>query len=244
MERIASRSRQFGKLIALEGVDASGKTTQIERFIEWLQFSGVSVELFSFPRTNAPGFGETIARFLRGEFGPVEAVSPFLIAAVFAADRLSAKPEICAALNEFDVVVVDRYVYSNIAFQCAKISDPRQKQQLKLWVMETEFRLNGLPRPDAAVYLRVSDEFVREINSKRAFEDRAYLKGSKDIHEHSFDLQRQVAVEYEDMLKNDPVMRVVDCVDERGQMKSPSEISGQLISLVAQTLELTGVPVR
>ncbi|MEX1026500.1 MAG: thymidylate kinase [Candidatus Paceibacterota bacterium] len=237
-------SHPAGKLIALEGVDASGKSTQIDQLMEWLRLSGVPLTLFSFPRTDGPGFGEVIAKFLRGELGAVDAVNPFLIAAVFAADRLSAKPEISAALENSETVIVDRYVHSNIAFQCAKTSDPVEKQKLKQWVIETEFTVNDLPRPDIVVYLRVPEDFVRDVVSKRSCAQREYLKGSQDIHEHAFDLQRQVAVEYERMLESDPVMRVVDCVDETGKMKPPNEISTQLISTLQKVLDFKGAPAQ
>lgn len=234
--------RSPGKLIVLEGVDASGKTTQITQLLSWLTLRGLSISLFDFPRINGPGFGEIIARFLRGEFGPVESVSPFLIGAVFAADRLSAKSDINAALNSRDAVIVDRYVYSNIAFQCAKVRDRQAKEDLKDWLIKTEFGINALPSPDLVIYLRVPNDFVRQTVSTRHLSDRAYLKGTQDIHEQSLALQTNVAIEYEALLVSEPAFRVVDCVDSCGQMKSPSDISRQLNGLVAEVLELDYAP--
>ena len=73
--------------IVLEGVDGSGKSTQIAKLRQMLDKAGVANEYIHFPRFDAPFFGELIARFLRGELGSVEQVDPYIVAMLYAAFR-------------------------------------------------------------------------------------------------------------------------------------------------------------
>ena len=108
------------KLFVIEGVDGSGKSTQIKLLSEHLISKGHNCEFLHFPRTDAPYFGELIARFLRGEFGSLNEVDPYLVAMLYAGDRKDASDKIKGWLEKRKIVLLDRYTYSNIAYQCAK----------------------------------------------------------------------------------------------------------------------------
>src|SRR5664280_826365 len=111
------------KLFVIEGVDGAGKSTQIKLLKDFFSKKGYNCEYLHFPRTETPYFGELIARFLRGEFGSLNDVDPYLVAMLYAGDRKDAAPLISQWLTEDNVVLLDRYTYSNIAYQCAKIED-------------------------------------------------------------------------------------------------------------------------
>ena len=124
--------------IVLEGLDGAGKSTQIRKLRELLTARGIESEYVHFPRFDAPVFGELIARFLRGELGSVESVDPYIVALLFAGDRADMAPQIRAWQAEGKVVIVDRYVYSNIGYQCAKLATEQERMRLKEWILDTE----------------------------------------------------------------------------------------------------------
>ena len=78
-------------LIVIEGLDGSGKSTQVARMSEYLASrDGRSPEYLHFPRFDTPVVGDMIARFLRGEFGRIDQVHPMIVALLFAEDRRDA----------------------------------------------------------------------------------------------------------------------------------------------------------
>ena len=115
-------------LIVLEGLDGAGKSTQVRKLREYLGQKCPKLEYIHFPRYEAPVYGGLISRFLRGEFGPIDHVHPQLVALLFAEDRHGAAPQIREALNNGSTVLLDRYVYSNIAYQCAKLPNANEAE--------------------------------------------------------------------------------------------------------------------
>ena len=109
-------------LVVLEGLDGAGKSTQVRKLKEYLTQRCGELEYIHFPRYDAPVYGDLIARFLRGDFGDNDTVHPQLVALLFAEDRHGAAPLIREALEAGKTVLLDRYVYSNIAYQCANSS--------------------------------------------------------------------------------------------------------------------------
>ena len=125
------------KLFVIEGVDGSGKSTQLKLLSEFLTKKGYNCEFLHFPRTDAPYFGELIARFLRGEFGSLNEVDPYLVAMLYAGDRKDASEIIQrTGLINGKIVLLDRYTYSNIAYQCAKLDDRIEQDKLMKWILD------------------------------------------------------------------------------------------------------------
>jgi dTMP kinase len=204
-------------LIVLEGLDGAGKSTQMALLRESLTGRGLRVEAMHFPRTDTPLYGETIARFLRGDFG--EEVDPYTVALLFAGDRREAAPMIREWLREGAWVLLDRYVYSNVGFQCAKVDDPAARRRLAEWIVELEFGIYAIPRPTVSLFLDVPFRFTASrLAGQREGLDRDYLQGARDIHESSLELQRRVREVYLSAALEGPALRVVDCSDGRGAM--------------------------
>ena len=215
--------------IVLEGLDGAGKSTQIRMLQELFARRGVACRYLHFPRFDAPVFGDLIARFLRGELGTVEAVDPYLVALLFAGDRGDAAAEIRQCLASGEAVVLDRYVYSNVGFQCAKLPAGEERDRLADWIVNLEFGHNALPRPDLSLFLDVPFAFTeRKLSEAREGDDRDYLQGGQDIHEASLQLQQDVRSVYLASAAKDPSLRVVDCSDASGAMESPEGIFAKI----------------
>lgn len=223
--------------IVLEGLDGAGKSTQIKQLRALLQERGIESCYVHFPRFDAPVYGELIARFLRGELGSVESVDPYIVALLFAGDRADMAAQIRQWQAEGKVVIVDRYVYSNIGYQCAKIADTQGQQRLKEWILQTEYGYYNIPRPDLSIFLDVPFSFTaKSLTEQRTGDDRAYLNGQSDIHESSLDLQQQVRRVYLEAAETDDTLKVVDCSNCEGGMDSPEGIFARIEALVLPLL--------
>ncbi len=212
-------------LVVLEGLDGAGKSTQVKMLREYLESVCPRVEYIHFPRYDAPVYGDLISRFLRGDFGPIEAVHPQLVALLFAEDRHGAAPVIRRALEEGATVLLDRYVYSNIAYQCAKMPDDKGAEELREWIFNTEYGEFALPRPDLNIFLDVPIGFVeKSLAAQREGDDRQYLHGGSDIHEANIAFQQRVRDMYRRQAALDPSFLAVDCSDADGAMLPPDAI--------------------
>lgn len=193
------------------------------------------MNIFIFPCTNAPFFGELIARFLRGEFGALDQVDPWLVAMLYAGDRKDASETIKKWLKKGKMVLLDRYTYSNIAYQCAKLDKEKDQEDLYKWINDLEFRHFAIPRPDLSVFLDVPFSFTEDkLSSSRSGEDRNYLNGTKDIHEDSLAFQKKVRDMYVKVSKTDKQLCVIDCKNGKGKMLSPEKISSMITELITE----------
>lgn len=223
--------------IVLEGLDGAGKSTQIRLLRQFFADRGMASEYIHFPRFDAPVYGELIARFLRGELGGVGQVDPYVVALLFAGDRAEAKGRIEQWLAEGRAVILDRYVYSNVGYQCAKLPDGEARRQLARWILDLEYGHHAIPRPDVSLFLDVPFSFTkRKLTEQREGDDRTYLQGSQDIHEESLDLQRRVREVYVQAAAMDASLRIVDCSDAAGEMDSPACIFEKIIAALSPIL--------
>jgi len=213
------------RLFVIEGVDGAGKSTQIKLLKEFLSAKGYVCEYMHFPRTDAPYFGELIARFLRGEFGALNHVDPYLVAMLYAGDRKDASEMIQNWLRQNKIVLLDRYTYSNIAYQCAKIADVSARNKLMDWILSLEFEHFEIPRPDLNIFLDVPFTFTeKNLSDIRTGEDRTYLNGTRDIHEESLDFQKKVRELYLKVAQKDEHLSVIDCSNNVGEILPPEKI--------------------
>ena len=198
------------KLLVIEGLDGSGKSTQINQLQDYLQSRSIKYKYIHFPRVETGIYGDLIARFLRGDLGPLESVHPYLVALIYAGDRNDASTDIKQWLEDGYLVLLDRYVISNIAFQCAKMGEEKDQSILRDWIIDLEFEHFGLPRPDLNLFLDVPFSFTEsKLMKQRSGEDRNYLNGKKDIHEESLDFQGRVRKIYLKEAELDQHLRII-----------------------------------
>jgi len=186
-----------GKLIVLEGTDGAGKSTQLELIKKYLTEKNLKFDFLHFPKYGHNEFSEVIAKFLRGEFGGIDDVDPYFAANIYAMDRYMYKPELLQQLEDNDVVLLDRYVFSNLAFQSAKYEDKGKAAYIQNWINDFEFEFLELPYPDLTIFLDVPIEIVeRRLKQRNEEEDRDYLQGKQDIHEADLNFQSKVRDSY------------------------------------------------
>jgi len=223
-----------GKLIALEGIDGSGKRTQLDLLAHELDVRGLATLRLSFPRYES-SFGKLVARYLNGEFGSLEAVDPHLSALLYAGDRLESKAELESALSAGKIVLADRYIGSNLAHQSERVPAD-QREEFLAWLKYLEYGLYGLPAEDLVVYLRVpAMEAHRLVGMKSA---RAYTSLRRDIQEADVSHLEQTALVY-DRLATEPNWVRIDCTNaESGVLYSPEEIHRAVLQAVESRIFL------
>ena len=218
------------KFFVIEGLDGSGKSTQIKLLKEYFTKKKIAHQYLHFPRTDSGVFGDLIARFLRGELGDINHVHPYLVALIYAGDRKDASGMIEKWLMEEYTVLLDRYVYSNIAFQCAKIEDPSERQKLKDWIYHLEYEYFKIPKPDLSLFLDVPLAFTeKKLALNRKGEDRNYLWGVKDIHEENIEFQKKVREVYLWEVREEENFKLINCYGQKGEMLPPQVIFNQIL---------------
>lgn len=216
-------------LIVLEGLDGAGKSTQVRLLKEYITGSGKELHYLHFPRFDAPVYGELIAKFLRGEFGSIESVHPQLVALLFAHDRADAAARIREWLSNGAYVLLDRYVYSNIAYQCSKLKEKREADELASWILDLEYNVFGIPKPDLNLFLDVPISFVdKKLKESRRGGDRDYLHGKADIHEADINFQVAVRNIYLERCSADENFDRIDCNASNGEMLPADEIFSKI----------------
>ena len=171
--------------------------------------------------------------------GAADEVDSYLVALLFAGDRAGAAAQIRAWLAGGRVVLLDRYVWSNVAYQCAKLrGSDDERRRLGRWILDLEYGYNGIPRPDVSLFLDVPLAFVeRRLTEQREGDDRAYLRGGQDIYESSLALQRRVRETYLEAAAADDCLRVVDCRDADGRMTDPDTTFARILGALTPFLD-------
>ena len=218
------------KFVVIEGLDGSGKSTQISLLQEYLQKQRVDYRHIHFPRLGQGTFGALVAEFLRGSFGKLEDVHPKLVALLYAGDRHDFADTIRQWLGEGNLVIADRYVYSNIAFQCAKTSDEKEKYALRNWILGLEYSYYQIPVPDLSIFLNVPTKAAAEAMTDDSVRNgRDYLDGARDIHEADLDFQSRVHQEYLQLVNSVENFHLIPCIDDTGQRCSPLQTHAAII---------------
>ena len=170
-----------GRLIAICGIDGSGKTTQADLLARRVQEAGLAVQQVSFPRYGEGFFADTIERYLRGEFGTdPQTVHPCLGALPFALDRWQAASQVQEWLGAGTVVVSNRYVAANMAHQGSKLPTG-ERPAFYRWVAELEYGILALPKPRLQVLLDMPCRAALSLTRRRG--PRGGMAGGEDIHE-------------------------------------------------------------
>lgn len=221
-----------GKLIALEGIDGSGKGTQADLLEKNLLAAGHSVYSIGFPQYDS-WFGKMCGQFLNGDFGPLETVDPHFSCLLYAGDRFEAKPRLAAALAQGKIVLADRYIGSSLAHQAVRAPQDR-RAAFVAWIEHLEYTLYDLPRESLVLYLRVPPHQAQVLVNRKSA--RTYTNAKQDILEASLRHLEDAAAMY-DQLAQRPNWATIQCFDEeRGAMRSPKHIASEILAAVSAVI--------
>lgn len=212
-------------IVAIEGADGVGKNTASSGLRDALIASGRSAAVIGFPRYGETVGGVTIGRYLAGDL-PVP-VPARTAAALYALDRFEWLPRIEEAAASHDVLIFDRYIASNMAYQGARV-DETETRGLMDWILALETGAYALPAPSLSIYLDTPWELARELILKKA--QRSYTDRSFDEYEADVALQARVRRNYEAIVAAGLLgpWRVVQA-SEQGEMRSPAAIVGEIV---------------
>lgn len=176
----------MAKLIAIDGVDASGKQTHTELLAEYLKLLGKKVLRLSFPMYNSES-SALVKLYLSGSFGKnADDVDAYTASTFFAADRFATyRMDWEKDYKDSETIIIaDRYVSSNMIHQASKIENLAEKDKFLDWLYDFEFNLYKIPKPDMTVFLDMPPKFGRILiegrNNKFSGEE------TLDIHESDF----------------------------------------------------------
>lgn len=213
-------------LIAIEGIDGSGKGTQASALADRFNQSGVKTLVLRFPQYETTLFGKEVGRYLNGDFGSLEEVHPKFSALLYSMDRRQAVYEISTALKEGKVVICDRYTGSNIAHQCARVPK-EERPELAAWIAEVESKILQIPPADLVFFLDVEAKQSKALVAQK--DARSYTERSHDLHEASDD-HLTAALENFRQLARGPGWIRIQCNDETGNLRSREDITAELFA--------------
>ncbi|MEK7136201.1 MAG: thymidylate kinase [Patescibacteria group bacterium] len=173
-----------GKLIAIDGIDGSGKATQVKLLAERLKKEGFKVKAIDFPRYYDNFFGKLIGEYLSGLYGDFTEVDPRIGSLLYAADRFESSKDIKKWLDDGYIVLSDRYTSANEIHQGGKIFNQQARREFLVWLEKMEYGVFNIPKPDLTILLDVPFEVSKHwLENKITRRSKKYLKGRRDVAE-------------------------------------------------------------
>ena len=214
--------------VAIEGADGAGKATASAAVVARLHADGKRAAVVSFPRYDNTVGGHMLGELLSGRLP--RAATPETAAVLYALDRFESRHHVAAVAAANDVVVFDRYVASNMAYQVAK-APSAQAAGLMRWILALETGSFGLRLPDLTVYLdtppaRALDQILQK--RRRSYTDRAL-----DENEADAALQLGVRDAYRSMVEQQIAGRWITVSTVRGEaMRTPADIAEEIVAAI------------
>ena len=217
-----------GKFIVIEGIDGSGKRTQIEMLARALAEKKIAATRIGFP--NYEGFfGKLVGQFLNGDFGALDAVDPHFSAMLYAGDRLQAAPGIRRDLDAGHILLADRYIASNLAHQSSRVAAEKRNEFLA-WLKQLEYEVYALPPEDLVIYLRMQPADAQRLVGEKGKRD--YTKLRRDLLEADLEHLATASKVY-DQLARQSNWVTIECHDSAANsLRSPESIHQEILAAV------------
>jgi len=223
-----------GKFIVIDGLDGSGKKTQLDLLVAFLKAKKIKVATVDFPQYYKTFFGQTVGRYLKGEFGNLNQTNPYLSGLTFAGDRWQARPEMEQALKQGKLLLANRYTSSSMAFMAGKFSRKKDQDKCINWIKKLEQEVYGCPQEDMLLYLSVPPNLGQKLVLKKG--TRKYLSNQNkyDIHEENLVYLKRIENIYLRLIKKYNHWFKIDCLNKNNQLKTRQQIHQEIIKLLAQ----------
>lgn len=218
-----------GKLIVIEGLDGSGKTTQLNLLVNKLKQKNIkNIKQIKLPDYDSDS-SSLVKMYLAGEFGKSpEDVNAYAASAFYAVDRFANyKTKWKADYENGTLIIADRYTTSNAYHQATKLPESEWKDYFK-WLRDFEYNKLGIPEPDMVIYLDMPIEISQKMMTSRYNGD----EEKKDIHEANVEyLQhcRKAAKAAATQLG----WKVIDCAD-KDMPRSIESIGDEIENLITK----------
>lgn len=210
-----------GLLIVFEGIDGSGKTTQINLLSQYFNEKKIDFEVISFPQYGKNKYSKEIFDYLSGKFGNLSEIDPYSIVKLYAEDRKTARDKIKNWLEQGKLVIANRYISSSKAHLGANMPDD-QREKFIQWLDELEYDRNDMPKEDLTILLN-ADPQVAQKN----------VGQEHDIHEESLRHLEKANKIYFDLSQKEENWVAINCV-QNGKMRSKGDIHREIVEILSR----------
>ncbi len=178
-----------GKVIVIEGAaDGIGKSTQYNLLKEHLKKDGIEITSHHFPTYNTYQ-GEPVKKYLQGQFGKIDELSPYFINSLYALDRvLTWHESLKKKYENGTTILLDRYTTSSLIYQSALINDLKEKKEFIDYVCDFEYNKLGIPKPDSVIFLEAPFDLINKLRKNRKQNEGI----TNDIHETNLEFMKKV----------------------------------------------------
>lgn len=222
----------LGKLIAIDGVDASGKETHCGLLYEKLKNDGEAVKRISFPMYQSPS-SELVKMYLSGDFGEnPDDVNAYAASSLFAADRFASfRTDWGKDYKNGSIIIADRYVSANMIHQASKLGECEKNRFLD-WLDSFEYEIYELPRPDITIFLDMPPEYGIKLMAER--DNKFSHESKKDIHERNSEYLEK-SYKNACMIADKYGWTRISCV-KGGQIRTIDDINNEIYNKVKNIL--------
>jgi len=219
-----------GMLIVFEGAsDGIGKSTQLKMLRNRLESEGNIIVDHHFP-SYGTYHGALVEKYLSGDFGKIEDLSPYFVNSLFALDRACVwNTKLKPLYDEGKIILLDRYTTSSLIYQSAKIEDYENEVDFLDFVSDFEYNKLGIQKPDIVIFLTAPFNVITQMRNRRVQNDGI----SNDLHERDNNYLREVYNNANYVAHYFSWDRI-NCCDSNNNLRSKEDIHEEIYNLVKE----------